>query len=118
MAAEPTYSVKDHFRDKDKSLRTLYDQLLSTLREFGPVSQEAKKTSIHLVNHSALAGVRVRKEYLLLNFKSDRKLKSKRLQKSEQLSSRRYHHELKLESQDDFDAELKGWLQEAYDLSG
>lgn len=88
------------------------------LSEIGPVSQEAKKTSIHIVNHSALAGVRVRKEYLLLNFKSDHKLKSKRLQQSEQLSSRRYHHELKVESLGDFDAELKGWLQDAYDLSG
>lgn len=118
MAAETTYSVNDHFKDRDKSLRALYDQLLSTLGEIGPVSQEAKKTSIHIVNHSALAGVRVRKEYLLLNFKSDRKLKSKRLLKSEQLSSRRFHHELKLGSPSEFDAELKGWLQEAYDLSG
>lgn len=33
MAAGPTYSVNDDFSDKDKSLRALYDQLLSTLRQ-------------------------------------------------------------------------------------
>jgi hypothetical protein len=95
----------------------LYDQLLATLGEIGPVTQEAKKTSIHIVNHSALAGVRVRKAYLLLNFKSDRKLKSKRILKGEQLSAKRYHHELKLESPAELDEELRGWLQEAYELS-
>src|SRR6266496_4733520 len=98
MAANVTYSVNDHFKDKDKSLRTLYDQIIAAAREAGPVIQEAKKTSIHIVNHTALAGVQVRKGYLLLNLKSDHKLKSKRFHKSEQLSAKRFHQELKIES--------------------
>lgn len=118
MAAETTYSVNDHFKDKDKSLRALYDQLIETVREFGPVTQAAKKTSIHLDNHSALAGVQVRKTYLLLNLKSDHKIKSKRIHKSEKLSAKRFHHKVKIESADDFDDELRGWLKEAYELSG
>ncbi len=115
--SDSTYSVDDHFKDEDKSLRAVYDKLIATAREFGPVQQSAKKTSIHLDNHSAFAGVQVRKNYLLLNLKSDRKLKSKRIHKSEQLSAKRFHHELKIASTDDLDAELKGWLKEAYELS-
>ena len=118
MAADATYSVNDHFKDKDKSLRAMYDQILAAAREAGPVVQEAKKTSIHLVNHTALAGVQVRKGYLLLNLKSDHPIKSKRFHKSEKLSAKRFHQELKIESPEDVDEELKGWIQEAYHLSG
>ena len=52
-----TYSVKDHFTNKDPSIRALYDQLLSILQAFGPVTEDPKKTSIHLNRKSALAGV-------------------------------------------------------------
>lgn len=118
MATEPTYSVSDHFKGKNKSLRVLYDQIIAAARAVGPVKQEAKKTSIHIVNHTALAGVQVRKDYLLLNLKSDREIKSKRIRKSEQLSARRYHFEVKVDSLENFDEELKGWIREAYELSG
>src|SRR6476659_717553 len=107
------FTVKDHFKDKDKSLRALYDDLIAVVRKNGPVTQEAKKTSIHIVNHTALARVQVRKDSLMLNLKSDHAIKSKRLHKSEQLSARRYHHELKLTSPDEIDPELKGWIKEA-----
>lgn len=41
-----TYSVKDHFVNKDPSVRALYDQLLSMLQTLGPVTEDPKKTSI------------------------------------------------------------------------
>ena len=43
-----TYSVKDHFVNKDPSVRALYDQLLSLLHTFGPATEDPKKNSIHL----------------------------------------------------------------------
>lgn len=116
--SDEEYSVNDHFKGKEKSLRELYNQLIATVGEFGPVSQEPKKTSIHLVNHTALAGVQVRKDYLLLNLKSDHPLKSRRFHKNERLSAKRFHQELRIESSDDLDDELRGWLKEAYELSG
>jgi hypothetical protein len=45
-----TNSVKDHFVNKDPSVRTLYDQLLSILQTFGPAAEDPKKTSISIVN--------------------------------------------------------------------
>jgi hypothetical protein len=113
-----TYSVDDHFAGKDPSVREVYNRVLSALRDIGPVAEEAKKTSIHLVRASALAGVETRKGYLLLNLKADHPVEGPRVVKSERLSARRYHFKVKLSRPDEVDAELQGWLRHAYDLSG
>ena len=112
-----TYSVSDHFVNKDASVGALYDQLISLLRKFGPVEEDPKKTSIHLNCKSALAGVETRKNYLLLNIKADHSIKSRRIEKAEQISSKRFHHKVRISSLEDFDEELKTWLKEAYALS-
>lgn len=112
-----TNSVKDHFVNKDPSVRTLYDQLLSILQTFGPVTEDPKKTSIHLNRKSALAGVETRRDYLLLNIKSDHQIQSPRIEKAEQISAKRFHHKLRISSPKDLDEELKSWLKEAYLLS-
>ena len=112
-----TYSVKDHFLNKDPSVRALYDQLLSILQAFGPVTEDPKKTSIHLNRKSALAGVESRKDGLLLNIKSDHQIKSPRIEKAEQISAKRFHHRVRISSPKDLNEELKSWLKEAYLLS-
>jgi len=111
------YTVNEHFVDKEPIVRTLYEKLLEILNGFGPIIEEPKKTSIHLVRKSALAGVETRKSYLLLNIKSDHKIDNSRIVKSDQPSARRFHHKVKIESLDDFDAELEGWLEIAYLIS-
>jgi len=111
------YSVSDHFVNKDPSVRALYDQLVSLLRTFGPVEEDPKKTSIHLNRKSALAGVETRRDCLLLNIKSDHQIQSPRVEKAEQVSAKRFHHKVRISSPQDFDEELKTWLNEAYLLS-
>lgn len=112
-----TYSVSDHFVNKDPAVRALYDQLISLLRTFGPVQEDPKKTSIHLNRKTALAGVETRKDSLLLNIKSDHAIKSPRIEKAEKISAKRFHHKVRISSPTDFDEELKTWLKEAYVLS-
>ena len=112
-----TYSVKDHFVNKDPSVRALYDQLLSMLQALGPVTEDPKKTSIHLNRKSALAGVETRKDGLLLNIKSDHPIQSPRIEKAEQISAKRFHHKVRISSLGDLDEELNSWLKEAYLLS-
>lgn len=117
MGAITNGSVKSHFEGKDASVRTTYDRLLQKARQFGPVIEEPKKTSIHLVNATAFAGVATRKSAIVLTIKSDRKLSSPRIHKSERTSANRFHHEVKLGSPAEVDAELVKWLKDAYDLS-
>ena len=111
------FSVASHFTGKEPATRKIYDRLLKASGKFGPVIEDPKKTSIHLVNQTAFAGVATRKSAIVLTIKSDRKLDSPRIHKSEQTSARRFHHEVKLTSPADVDAELAGWLKSAYELS-
>lgn len=110
-------TVDEHFDGKSDGLRSVYDRLVALTEKFGPVEQDPKKTSIHLNRRTAFAGVAVRKEHIILTIKSDRPIKSPRIFKSAQTSASRYHHEMKLARLQDLDAELRGWLRAAYDLS-
>jgi len=111
------FSVQSHFKDKDPVVQQIYDRLLKVAQKFGPFKEEAKKTSIHLVNKTAFAGVATRKSAIVLTIKSDRKLPSPRIHKSEQTSAQRFHHEVKLTSTAEVDSELVSWLKAAYALS-
>ena len=110
-------TVQSHFDGKAPTVRKIYDELLKAIRQFGPFGEDPKKTSIHLVNSTALAGVATRKDYLVLTIKSSRELSSPRIHKAERVSAKRFHYEVKLVSPQDVDTELIGWLREAYSLS-
>jgi hypothetical protein len=111
------FKVQSHFEGKDPAVQKIYDRLLNAAGKFGPVKEEAKKTSIHLVNQTAFAGVATRKSAIVLTIKSDRKFPSPRIHKSEQTSAQRFHHEVKLTSPAEVDSELVSWLKAAYALS-
>jgi len=113
----PAFTVNHHFVGKDPIVRDIYAQLKRAITRFGPIVEEPKKTSIHIVNRTALAGVATRRAHLVLTIKGDRKLASPRIHKSEQASANRFHHEIRLTSPADVDEELKGWLKAAYSLS-
>ena len=112
------FSISQHFENKDPVVKSIYDRILQESRKFGTVTEEPKKTSIHLVNKSAFAGVVTRKSALILNIKSSAPIKNARIARSEQLSASRFHQEVKLTSPDEVDPLLVGWLKEAYAISG
>lgn len=68
---EIIYTLDMHFDGTTESARELYDRIMDVLGSFGPVAAEPKKTCIHLVRRTAIAGVRVRKDFVLLEFKTD-----------------------------------------------
>ena len=115
MTDSPT--ISQHFEGKDPVVKSIYERILKEACKFGKVIEEPKKTSIHLVNKSAFAGVATQKIALVLNIKSASPIKDARIKKSEQISASRFHQEVKLVSPDEVDATLVGWLREAYLLS-
>ena len=117
MTAEPA-TLSQHFEGKEPEVKSIYERIVSESRKFGNVVEEPKKTSIHLVNRSAFAGVVTRKNALILNIKSAKPIKDKRITKSEQISASRFHQEVKLTSADEVDSTLVGWLRDAYSISG
>jgi len=67
------FTVKSHFEGRDPAVRQIYDRVLKAAGKFGPVIEDPKKTSIHLVK-TAFAGVATRKSAIVLTIKSDRKI--------------------------------------------
>ena len=113
-----TFSVKDHLSARQPVVASIYDALTKAANKLGPLKEEAKKTSIHLVRSSAFAGVAMRQASLVLTLKASSDIESPRVTKHEQVSASRWHLEVRLESPQDVDAELKAWLKDAYDISG
>jgi hypothetical protein len=84
-----------HFAGKNPIVPAIYQRLLAETRKFGPVIEEPKKTSIHLVNKSAFAGVVTRNAAIILNIKSAAPIQDARVVHAEQVSSNRFHQEVK-----------------------
>jgi hypothetical protein len=61
--------------------------------------------------------VYTRRSYINLNFRTSAEITSPRIEKVEQLSASRFMHTVKLQSPDQVNAELLGWLRSAYDLA-
>jgi hypothetical protein len=112
-----SFTVKSHFEGKSPAVRETYEQLMKVSKTFGRVTEDPKQTSIHLVNTTAFAGVATRKDSLILTIKSNRKITSPRIFKSEQTSAQRFHHEIKLVSPSEVNDEVISWLCDAYALS-
>ena len=110
-------SVKSHFATKDPSVFATYRRVVDVARTFGPVAEEAKKTSIHLMRHTAFAGIAPRRSSLVLTLKSRRDIRSPRVEKREQTSANRWHVEVRLTSPAQVDRQLTAWLPAAYDLA-
>jgi len=111
------HTVQQHFADRAPEVKATYAAILKAARKLGAVQEDPKKTSIHLVRKTAFAGVATRKTALILTLKSDVDVQSKRIMRREQASRNRWHVEIKLESPDQVDKELEGWLKQAYELA-
>jgi len=111
------FTISDHFTNKDPIVKAIYKTILNTVKDLGPVKEEAKKTSIHLVKTSAFAGIATRKSYLILTVKSKTDVQSTRIARREQASASRWHLEIKLESPAAVDTEVIKWLKAAYEIS-
>jgi len=111
-------NVTQHFETRDPKVKRIYDRLVDVSESFGSVNQEPKKTSIHLTNRTAFAGVAVRKDSIVLTIKSAQDIASARIAKREKVSANRWHLEVRLNDPKDVDHELVGWLQAAYEISG
>jgi len=110
-------NVDDHFVGRTHHVREIYDALLRAARRFGEVREEPKKTSIHLVRRTAFAGVATRRDAVILTIKSATHLVDERIFRSERTSANRWHHEIRLATAADVDAQLQEWLQAAYELA-
>ena len=112
-----SHTVQEHFDKCSRAVAATYARILKAASKLGPVHEDPKKTSIHLVRKTAFAGIATRKTSLILTLKSDRDLASNRIVKREQASAHRWHVEIRLEGPDQVDRELVSWIKKAYELA-
>ena len=110
--------VDAHFAKSAPEVLVTYQRLLEAAWVFGPVVEEPKKTSIHLLSDSAFAGVATRRSSLVLTLKSLTDIRSPRVRKREQTSAHRWHIDIPLTKPADVDTQLTTWLRAAYKLAG
>ncbi len=101
----------------DPTLKALYRQLLAALDELGEYDVETRKSSLQITHGLSFLGVRAGTTGLLLTLVTDSPIASDRVRRVEQTSAGRCHNEVLVSDAADFDADLKGWLDRAYDLT-
>lgn len=111
-------SIAPHFSNADPAVLATYRRIVAAARALGPVTEEAKKTSIHLVRHTAFAGVATRRSSLILTLKSATDIRHRRIAKREQTSANRWHVEVRLDDPAQVDRQLTDWIRAAYELAG
>jgi len=102
---------------KSPASQATYAKVIAAVSKLGPVEVEEKKTSLHLTNGRAFAGVHPRANGILLNLVFDGPLENARVHKSAQVSANRHHVEFKLEDPADVDAQMVAWIKRAYSLT-
>lgn len=116
IGSEPT--VDHHFVGRTHHVRETYDAILGAAAAFGPVREDPKKTSIHLVRRTAFAGVVTRRDAVILTIKSAVNIVDERVFRAEQTSANRWHLEVRLISAADVDQKLRDWIEAAYEIAG
>ncbi len=110
------YTADSHFEGRPPELRETFDFLIAKLRRFGQIRMDAVKLSIHIASRSIFAVVYVIKNSISLEFVLDRNLDDARIFRKQQVSKTQCSHFVKLARKEDVDAQVLGWLNEAYSL--
>jgi hypothetical protein len=105
----------DRIKSNEAS-NSVYQALLAHLDALGDYEVEVKKTSLHITHGRAFLGVHPRSNGLLLTIVTNTPIVNSRLKKTEQVSANRHHNEV-IVNPGEFDAQLTGWIEQAYTLT-
>ena len=104
--------LDDHFAGRPRA-RELYDAILSTLQEEGPITVSVSKTRIEFMTRARFAGLQVRRDFVRLSFWLKRQIASPRFAKVEHYGRSDWGYHLVVRDGSQLDEELRTWLQEA-----
>jgi Domain of unknown function (DUF5655) len=100
----------------DPALQRTYAHLLKAARALGPVTEERGARSVLLRSRGGFLGVHPKRDCLDLQIVTDHVIRAARVTKVDPISARRFHVHVRIASEKEVDAQLMGWLREAYDL--
>jgi Domain of unknown function (DUF5655) len=109
--------LEAYFAGTGPDLRGLFDRFVAAARQSGPVTVNPTKSRIALQVRGRFAGIdRPRRDHLVANFVLTTPIQSTRLTRVDYVPPYYYVHRLRLSGPSDIDAELEGWLAQAYQV--
>jgi len=108
--------MTDAIARADPALQRVYARLLKAVQALGRVVEERGERSVLLRSRGGFLGVHPKRDCLDLQIVTDHVIRAARVMKVDPVSARRFHVHVRIASQKEVDAELMGWLREAYDL--
>ena len=98
------------------SVQDVYSQLLKAVGRFGTVREERGDRSVLLRSRGGFVGIHPKRDGLDLQIVTDHVIRAVRVSKVDRVSASRFHVHVRIASAADIDAQLLGWLREAYGL--
>lgn len=109
------YTVEGFLQGKGPEARALFRGFEALLRRCGPVRAAPAKTRVAFMVRVRFAGVSALSDRgMTIAFGLPYALRSPRIRKVERLGPRWWGHWMRITSPEELDAELLGWLREAY----
>jgi len=109
------FPIKKHFKGKDKATEAIYCELKEKIKKnVGSFEIDSIPCCIHLVSTFTFTAVRVLKDKIRVSFTLDHEIKNPRIYKSQRYSAGRFIHQVDIESKNQIDKELLGWISQAY----
>lgn len=111
------FPIENHFKNKDSS-KLLFMKLIDTInKRIGEVKIESLPCCIHLVSSYTFSGVWILKDRVRMDFRTNYKIKSKKVLKEISLSKNRNLYYIEIKDESDIDDELLKWIKDSYSLS-
>jgi len=108
------HSLEDVFDRRPPAMRELFDAVHEVVRSFGAVSVVCYQDSVAFMVRARFAGVVPRQRWVNLQLWLPRRVDSTRFARIETLTPNTNIHTVRLHGVVDLDAQLRGWLAEAY----
>jgi hypothetical protein len=110
------FSLNDLFAKSDPQVMKKFGKFAKIVRACGPVRIIPQKTRVVFMARVRFAGAMPRKKYLLCSLGMPRRFESQRFLKIESYMANFHGHTFRVDTLDDLDNEVQGWLYEAYKL--
>ena len=113
-----SYALDPLFVKSNPGVRALYDSLIRIVSTFGPVDIRVGSYIVSLRNLSTFMSIFPERNHLTITFIRDEALDEFPVYQTYQQSKNRWANHIKIESREEIDDQLIGWLKEAFVLSG
>ena len=110
------YSLAPHFAGKPKTVRDIFDKLLTVAKRNGPVTVLPEKTRIAFHVRMSFAAFVIRQNWVDGHVILARRLENPRFRRIETFSPRNHLHAFRFDKVEDVNDDVAAWFAEAYSV--